>query len=209
MRKVLFQLSTLVALLAAQLLLSCRTSGVLSGHVPYKEYVDSVSKISKTPAQIPNKKQYIATGGVTHNELRAIMMLGRAIDRMTSDDNRKKQYKEAMSNWMDHPIDMGVYIAEYQMTDNETVKIHTRLNNAREVSSAVFHVDSAFVEKGSKKIPIAVHAVRFTIVRNPPLDYIFTCNFKYKRKWYSLYHHVDIEKDTAYKGHETICERLR
>lgn len=209
MKKITIQLSALAVAFAVLMLLSCKTSGVLPGRVPYREYVDSLSKVVKKKDQMLTKKQYKAKGGATYDELKAFMMLHRAVNTMSSDENKKKQYKAAMSRWMDNPIDMEILTAEYQMSANETVKIHARLNNAKAISSAVFRVDSAFVEKGNKKIPIDVHAVHFTMVRNPPLDYVFTCNFKYKRKWYSFYHHVDIEKDTAYKGHETKCERLQ
>lgn len=211
MRKITFFFSALSVLFSIHLVLSCKSSHVLPGRVPYEEFVDSGRKVSNAHAvfTIPSKKKYLADGGMTYDDLRARMVLARAFGSKSFQEEQEKQHKTALSYWVDHTMDTGGYTAEYMLSDDEQLKVFTRFYNGRKMESAVFCVDSAYVEKGQKKIPVQVSAAHFTLVRNPPLDYVFTCNIKYGRKWYSLYHHVDIEKTPAFKGHETQCERLR
>lgn len=209
MKKITIQLSALAVAFAVLMLLSCKTSGVLPGRVPYREYVDSLSKVVKKKDQMLTKKQYKAKGGATYDKLKAFMMLHRAVNTIFSEEKYERDVRASLSRWLDHPLDIGGFPAEYQLSSNETVRVLTRFYNGRSLRSTVFVVDSGYVEKDCKRIPIEIHSAHFTMVRNPPLEYVFTCNFKYKRKWYSLYHHVDIEKRTLFKGHETKCERLQ
>lgn len=209
MKKSALFLIVLSVSLVGQFVLSCRTSNVLPGRVPYQEYVDSLSKTVKEKSQIPSKKGYTASGGLTYSQLRANMMLNRAISSNFSEEELEKKVKASLSHWMDHPLDIGGFPVVYEMSNDEKLKVYTRFNHARTTTSAVFHVDSAYVERGGKKIPVEISSTHFTMVRNPPLEYVFTCNFKYRRKWYSLYHHVNIEKTPSFKGHETKCELLR
>ena len=210
MRDITLYFSFLVALFAAWSLSSCKSSDVLPGRVPYRAFVDSVRKVNNEHATIaiPSKSKYVADGGMTYSDLRTRMTLARAMDNMSSEENQKKRQKAIMSHWMDHPLDIGGFTAEYMLSSDEKVRVFTRFSNAYTVDSAVFRIDSAFVEKGRKQIPVKVCSSRFTMVRNPPLNYIFTCSFKYRRKWYSLYQHVDIEKNPSFNGHETLCERM-
>ena len=206
MRKIAFYFLGLIVLFSVQLILSCKTSNVLPGHVPYEEFVDSAYKANIT---IPSKKEYTASGGVSYSDLRARMALGQALGRMFSEEKQEKQTKASIAYWLDHTLDMGMFSAEYMLTDNEKVKVFMRFYNGRSIDSVVFCVDSAFVEKNQKRIPVEVRSARFTMVKNPPLNFVFTCCFKYRREWYSFYYHVDIEKDASFTRHETLCELLR
>ena len=203
--------SALSVLFTIQLVFSCKTSDVLPGRVPYREFVDSARKVSNAHAvfTIPNKRKYLADGGMTYDDLRARMVLARTFGSKSFLEEQEKRHKTALSYWVDHAIDVGGYTAEYMLSDDEKLKVFTWFYNGRKMEPAVFRVDSADVEKGRKKIPVQVSAAHFTMMRNPPLNYVFTCNIKYGKKWYSLYHHVDIEKNPTFDGHETQCERLR
>ena len=71
--------SALSVLFTIQLVFSCKTSDVLPGRVPYREFVDSARKVSNAHAvfTIPNKRKYLADGGMTYDDLRARMVLAR------------------------------------------------------------------------------------------------------------------------------------
>ncbi|MBR1395719.1 MAG: hypothetical protein IJ559_08710 [Prevotella sp.] len=213
MRKQISILVTMVCgVLFCSQLASCRATGILADKVPYSELFDSARSINSPHFQLVNQRQYEKSGGITREEFNKNYALVKVLK--SAEEKSVVKRKDFYARYLSVPMCNGNVNARYVLSDTEKIRIVLKFWDTDHSDSAGYTIPEAVVEKRAHNgmtytIPLVISNPHFDVVKDPPLEYIFNCNFKYKRKWYSFYQHFDFGKNPDLEGHHTECELIQ